>query len=389
LWLLGAAATLLGLRQAGGVTTLAVTVMLAVPVGFIWAAAIAARMIADLRADLRGLHAQMDSLRQGSDQEPDETAVQTGLRTRPGLGRVLSDLSARGPIPAPPPVTGRAPVSAPVQSPLATPLEGTETPEPEPAGATPDPLPDPDADPGAVSTDASQAASAEPDTSATGTEQPDAETDEADAVTDPPDDAPAALPALAAAFSTTRKRPVSPRPAHSDEEQLALSLGPEAQAGSVPLPLQMVVRALNFPDSEADTAGFQALRTALEDPMTARLVRAAQDVLTLLAEDGIYMDDLQHDRARPEIWRRFAQGERGPGVGVLGGIRDRSSLLVTAGRMRNDPVFRDTTHHFMRQFDRVFVGFEARADDTAIAALAETRTARAFMLIGRVIGLFD
>ena len=101
------------------------------------------------------------------------------------------------------------------------------------------------------------------------------------------------------------------------------------------------------------------------------------------------MDDLRPDLARPEIWRRFATGERGRAIAALGGIRDRSSLALAAGRMKQDPIFRDAAHHFLRRFDNSFVEFEETATDAEIAALADTRTARAFMLLGRVAGIFD
>jgi hypothetical protein len=101
------------------------------------------------------------------------------------------------------------------------------------------------------------------------------------------------------------------------------------------------------------------------------------------------MDDLRPDRARPEIWRKFAHGERRKTVAALGGIRDRSSLALTAGRMREDTIFRDTAHHFLRKYDQMLVTFEEDASDEDIAALAETRTSRAFMLMGRVTGAFD
>ena len=86
------------------------------------------------------------------------------------------------------------------------------------------------------------------------------------------------------------------------------------------------------------------------------------------------------DRARPEIWRTFGQGARGRPVAALGGIRDRSSLALTAGRMKQDPIFRDAAHHFLRRFDKSFAEFEEIASDSEIAALSGTRTARAFML---------
>lgn len=173
------------------------------------------------------------------------------------------------------------------------------------------------------------------------------------------------------------------------DEQPALALGTPVEAEVAPVSVADFIRALNFPDSENDREGFRALRRALDDRGLAKLIRASQDVLTLLSQDGIYMDDLRPDRARPEVWRRFAQGERGRAIAALGGVRDRSSLTLTAGRMRQDTIFRDTVHHFLRLFDRTFTEFEKNATDAEIAALAETRTARAFMLLGRVTGIFD
>ena len=177
--------------------------------------------------------------------------------------------------------------------------------------------------------------------------------------------------------------------AWTGDEQPGLALGTPAEDLRPPLSVTDFIRALNFPETPEDKAGFRALRLALEDRTTSKLIRAAQDVLTLLSQDGIYMDDLKPERAKPEVWRRFAQGERGRAISALGGVRDRSSLALTAGRMREDPVFRDAAHHFLRQFDRTFQEFEKNASDQDMAEFAETRTARAFMLFGRVTGTFD
>lgn len=149
------------------------------------------------------------------------------------------------------------------------------------------------------------------------------------------------------------------------------------------------IKAANFPETAEDKDGFRALRLALEDREAAKLIRSAQDILTLLSQEGIYMDDLRPDRAKPDLWRRFAKGERGGTIASLGGIRDRSCLALTSARMRADPVFRDTAHHFLRQFDRTLVEFETHASDEELARFAETRSARAFMLLGRVTGMFD
>lgn len=196
-----------------------------------------------------------------------------------------------------------------------------------------------------------------------------------------------------ATFSSRRdhQRPGQP-PAEAAEpsnDQATLALGTQAEEIGPPLSHADFILALNFPRTAQDETGFVALRRALKDRPSAQLVQAAQDVLTLLSQDGIYMDDLIPDRARPEVWRNFAQGQRGRPIAALGGIRDRSSLALTAGRMKQDPIFRDAAHHFLRLFDKTFAEFEQRATDSEIAALADTRTARAFMLLGRVAGTFD
>jgi type II secretory pathway pseudopilin PulG len=183
-------------------------------------------------------------------------------------------------------------------------------------------------------------------------------------------------------------KPVAvPNPAPEDQASLALgTLGEELDP---PLDRADFIRALNFPETADDQEGFDALRRALRNRSAAQLIQSAQDVLTLLSQDGIYMDDLRPDMARPEIWRQFAGGARGRPVAALGGVRDRSSLALTSGRMKQDPIFRDAAHHFLRIFDKMFTDFEETASDSDISSLSETRTARAFMLLGRVAGTFD
>lgn len=181
---------------------------------------------------------------------------------------------------------------------------------------------------------------------------------------------------------------VQPRVEPTTEEP-TLALGTPVEDFRPPLSVTDFIRALQFPETPEDKEGFRALRLALEDRTSSKLIRAAQDVLTLLSQDGIYMDDLQPDLCHPELWRRFAGGERGRSIAALGGIRDRASLALTTARMKSDPVFRDAAHHFLRTFDKTFAAFEPNATDAELADLADTRTARAFMLFGRVTGTFD
>ncbi len=193
--------------------------------------------------------------------------------------------------------------------------------------------------------------------------------------------------AAQAALQAQGAAPAAEQP--QTEDQPALSLGTPAEALEPPLGNADFIRALNFPDTAEDLEGFAALRRALKDRPAAQLIQASQDVLTLLSQEGIYMDDLQPDLARPEVWREFAKGSRGRAVAALGGVRDRSSLALSSGRMKQDAIFRDAVHHFLRLYDRAFVRFAEHASDAEIAELSNTRTARAFMLLGRVAGAFD
>ena len=184
------------------------------------------------------------------------------------------------------------------------------------------------------------------------------------------------------------RKAVMARPQFMVEEP-SLALGLPADSLTSPLSVDDFIRAMNFPDSPEDSEGFRALRAALENREVAKLIRAAQDILTLLSQDGIYMDELKHDPARPDIWRRFARGERGRAIAQLGAVRDRAALALSTGRLREDAVFRDAAHHFLRAFDRCLTEFDRSADEADLAEFGTTRTARAFMLLGRVMGSFD
>ncbi|WP_172329282.1 hypothetical protein [Mangrovicoccus sp. HB161399] len=183
----------------------------------------------------------------------------------------------------------------------------------------------------------------------------------------------------------SRRDPLQPGAAPGSQGSLALDTAPTPP----PLTVGDFILALNFPQDPDDTDGFRALRLALKAPQAAPLIQAAQDVLTLLSQNGLYMDDLEPDHPKPELWRRFAAGERGGAIGALGGVRDAEALANCAAALREDPVFRDAVHHFLRHFDLMLVARAGALEDAALVRLAETRTARAFMLLGRCVGMFD
>jgi len=201
---------------------------------------------------------------------------------------------------------------------------------------------------------------------------------------------------LQAQVSTSDARttePVSARPANPDSDQADpdqgnLPLGAQSTADQPAPEWEELIHALNFPKDEKDKEGFRALRIAMRHRNTSQCIRAAEDVMNLLSQDGIYTDDLTPEIAPAALWRKFSDGLRGEEVAAIGGIHDVTSIALIRGRMRSDQIFRDAALHFQRRFDIVLTEFCQQGSDAHIEALADTRTARAFMLLGRVSGMF-
>lgn len=176
---------------------------------------------------------------------------------------------------------------------------------------------------------------------------------------------------------------------HNTEGQDALPFEAPESPVATDLDWAELVRALNFPEDENDTAGFAAIKRVLPNRLIAQLLQASEDVLSMLAQEGIYMDDLNTDKANPDVWRLFAKGTRGAAASEMGTIHDQAAVALTRGRMRADHIFKDSSLHFLRLFDRFLQEHLADATDLEIQGLAETRTGRAFQLMARVSGSFD
>ncbi|WP_265500165.1 hypothetical protein [Paracoccus beibuensis] len=200
---------------------------------------------------------------------------------------------------------------------------------------------------------------------------------------DPADDARAPQPASMASRAAPVARPRPPAPPRT-----AAAVAQPEPVENIEVDPATLIRALNFPDGPDDVEAIDALRHALRDKKNSKVLRAAQDVVTLLAGRDVYMDDLPPEPARPETWRRYAEGARGSAVAALGGIHQPEALQIAAAMIQDDEIFRDTAHHFLRHVDGLLARLVPQLDDLQIAVLADSRTARAFMLLGRVSGVF-
>lgn len=181
-----------------------------------------------------------------------------------------------------------------------------------------------------------------------------------------------------------------PRAEIAEDPQAALPLAGEPSPAPSAIDWSVIAVALNFPQDETDAAGFAALDAAVRDPSVSALLQAAEDALTMLAQRGVYMEDLEVRLAPASAWSRFASGVRGPEVAAVGGVESAETVEAVRGMMKADPIFRDTAMHLMRRFDGVL---RRAVDDPRAApqlpAIADSRTGRAFMLVAQAVGAFD
>jgi len=181
-----------------------------------------------------------------------------------------------------------------------------------------------------------------------------------------------------------------PRAPAEDAAQGALPLAAETEAPEPAFDWEIAARALDFPRDAHDEAGFEALAKATRDRPTAELLQAAEDALTLLAQHGLYMEDLEVRHAPVSAWRRFAEGERGPAVRAVGGVESEAAVTESRALLKADPVFRDTVMHLMRRYDALLRRAAASpSGESVMLTMADSRTGRAFMLAAQAVGAFD
>ena len=139
-----------------------------------------------------------------------------------------------------------------------------------------------------------------------------------------------AVPAPPGARSGRPRRRRAPAPAPAAAPGRAAA-APARGGGAGAAGLADLVRALDFPRDADDRDGFRALRSALRHHGLAQMLQAAEDVLNLLSQEGVFVDELPMEPVDAAAWRRFIAGVRGPEVAGLGGIRDPRALEAARG----------------------------------------------------------
>jgi len=185
-------------------------------------------------------------------------------------------------------------------------------------------------------------------------------------------DAPVAPPAATLTVKPTVSTDVQPK--------LPLDGGAAAEPAAINWP--NVAIALDFPKDANDARGFAALRTAVRHRVVADVLQGAEDILTILGQDGLYMEDMTAAQPPLDTWRAYLEGARGREVAAICGVEDEEAETRIRARMQSDPIFRDTAMHLIRRFDAMLRrAFAECRSDASLRSVIDNRTGRAFMLI--------
>ncbi|MEM1298051.1 MAG: hypothetical protein AAGH68_02135 [Pseudomonadota bacterium] len=176
-----------------------------------------------------------------------------------------------------------------------------------------------------------------------------------------------------------------------------LDPGPNAELPFAELPRSVARAPVNWTaatraldDDTGLNGAHSAVRAAAGDPDLAILLRQTSALAKALAEDKVHLEDLTLEHAPASLWHRYGMGERGPEIAVLGEVSDDITTALVRARLRGDMEFRTLAIRFADAYGRVLS--RAAADlgpDPKLVEMAETRTGRAFVLLGGMVGAFN
>ena len=178
------------------------------------------------------------------------------------------------------------------------------------------------------------------------------------------------------------------------EKQLELNVntfpkeGQNAHKNDGPLTWELILKALHFPKDEHDLMGFSALKIARKNNTFSELLQVSEDFLNLIAQDGIYLDDLKIEPPPIEAWLSFISTNQNRNKRRLNCVGIDRQIKRLKSRIKTDTIFRDTSLMLMRRFDVLLRDHLKLANDDQIFKIAETRTGKAFLIVGKLSDSF-
>ncbi len=152
--------------------------------------------------------------------------------------------------------------------------------------------------------------------------------------------------------------------------------------------LDDISHVLNFSDRDQPGDWANAFALVSRNGKYLEFVRMAESVLEVFEQEGIYVEDISLRPATGEVWRAFAEGERGDEVASLEGVRDPSVLALVRARLRNDPQFHDLALRYQKRFIDTLEALSPDTVDADFVTLNKTRGGRLFVILGVLSGVF-
>ena len=177
-----------------------------------------------------------------------------------------------------------------------------------------------------------------------------------------------------------------------DQLEIEIKENVESQRSNNPktdlLTWDILIQALHFPNDCNDSFGYMAMRIARKTNAISELLQVSEDFLNLLAQDGIYLDDLTIEPPSVEAWINFIKIDQNHNKRKLSCIGIDETIIKLRLRLKKDTIFRDTALILMRRFDQFLRDKLKTADDHHIFKIANTRSGKAFLIIGKISDSF-
>lgn len=157
------------------------------------------------------------------------------------------------------------------------------------------------------------------------------------------------------------------------------------KSGSDGLPMPIILRALNLADSESDSEGLEAVQAAMHHG-GGEMFNHVGNVLQSLAAIGILTDELVPDFAPPDIWRTHGYDRADRLAKSLGGFERESRYVPrVAALLAEDEKFRIVAEAMVIEIGQLLKNLVARANDQDIRTAVNSRSVRAYVLLGLAI----
>lgn len=145
-----------------------------------------------------------------------------------------------------------------------------------------------------------------------------------------------------------------------------------------------LTRAFNLPNDENDTEGYDAIEAAVKIESLSTLLQNSHQILYTLADYDLIMDDLEIDMGLISTWRKFATDSPEGMISSLGGTGTFLEIDKVTSIVAENNDFEERANSFNKQMEEFISQAIPQLTDDEIKDLAQTRTFRAFLLLGQV-----